>query len=206
MPNADFVPPGDNNLLALAETLLAKLTVNPASHGLSVEKVAELEARKADFRTRKAAVAEITTKAKGMRAEKDKSGAALAALIREIARLVKGHLGYTEAEGKELGIVGHQVGFDPATIKPILSGTDKTGGMAVIHFVKGPSEGVNMYCQREGDADWVLIGRANHSPFIDNRPLLQPGKAELRRYTTVYVIHDQEIGQFSNIFELSCAP
>jgi hypothetical protein len=68
-----------------------------------------------------------------------------------------------------------KVSFDLATAKPILSGTDKTGGMAVMHFIKGPTEGVNMYCQREGDADWVLIGRANHSPFIDNRPLL-PGR------------------------------
>jgi hypothetical protein len=27
-------------------------------------------------------------------------------------------------------------------------------------------------CQRENVADWVLLGRANVSPFLDNRPLL----------------------------------
>lgn len=206
MPNSDFVPSGDNDLLAWGETLHGKLAANPAAHGISAEKVAALAAANADFHTRKAAAAEIATTAKRLTAEKDESGAALIALGREIARLVKGHPGYTEAEGMELGIIGHQVSFDPNTAKPSLSGTDKTDGDVDLRFVKGPTEGINVYCQRDGETGWIPVGRANHSPFTDSRPLLQSGKAELRRYTAIYVIHDKEIGQFSDTLEISCAP
>lgn len=42
--------------------------------------------------------------------------------------------------------------------------------------------------------DWVLLGRATNSPYVDNRPLLQIGKLELRRYTAVTMSKDKEIG------------
>ncbi|WP_295447081.1 hypothetical protein [uncultured Thiodictyon sp.] len=206
MPNSDFIPPGDNDLLLWAETLHAKLSANPAAHGLSVEKVTALEVAKADFRTRKAAVADIVNAAKRVTAEKDQSGAALIALGREIARLVKGHEGYTEAEGKDLGIVGHKASFDPSTAKPVISGTDKTNGEIVFRFPKLDTEGVNFYFQLEGETTWTLAGRANHSPFTHSRPLRQPGKAEFRRYTAIYVIHDKEVGLFSDVFEITCSP
>ncbi|WP_295443090.1 hypothetical protein [uncultured Thiodictyon sp.] len=183
-----------------------KLTADPAGHGVSVEKIAALGALNADFRARSAAVADITATAKRVTADKDQTEDALIALGREIARTIKARPGYTEGEGKELGIVGHQARFDPATAKPSLSGTDRTGEKLELRFVKGPTAGVNVYCQREGENGWVPVGRANHSPFIDTRPLLQPGKAELRRYTAIYVIHDQEIGQFSDTLEITCAP
>jgi hypothetical protein len=206
MSGSDFVPSGDHGIQAWGEKLRAKLAADPAAHGVSAEKVAALEAANADFRTRVAAVADITSAAKRVIADKDQSGAALIALGRDIARTIKVRPGYTAGEGRELGIVGHQLSFDPTTAKPSLSGTDKTGEKVELRFTKGPTAGVNVYCQREGDKGWVPVGRANHSPFIDTRPLLQPDKAELRRYAAIYVIHDQEIGQYSDTLEISCAP
>ena len=52
----------------------------------------------------------------------------------------------------------------------------------------------------------VLLGRATVSPFLDNRPLLQTGKPELRRYTAVFMLKDQEIGQYSDDLVINCAP
>jgi len=40
---------------------------------------------------------------------------------------------------------------------------------------------------------------------MDNRPLLQTGKPELRRYTTVFMLKDQEIGQYSDDLVINCA-
>ncbi len=173
---------------------------------MTAEEITTLEAANADFHTRNAAVTEINTTAKRVTAEKDQSRGTLVSLGRELARRIKGHAGYTEAEGADLGIVDHKISFDPATAKPILSGTDKTDGTTVLRFTKQGTEGVNIYGQREGDTGWVLLGHANHSPFTDSRPLLQSGKAELRRYTAVYVINDKEIGQFSDTLEISSAP
>ena len=56
------------------------------------------------------------------------------------------------------------------------------------------------------DFDWVLLSRATVSPFLDNRPLLQTGKPELRRYTAVFMLKDQEIGQYSDDLVINCAP
>jgi hypothetical protein len=206
MPKSDFIPSSDHDLQVWAENLHAKLAANPADHGVTPEEVATLGAAHADFHTRNAAVTEIATTAKRITAEKDRSRGSLVSLGRELARRIKGHAGYTEAQGADLGIVGRKTSFDPAALKPILSGTDKTDGKIELRFTKQGAEGVNVYCQREGDTGWVLAGHANHSPFTDSRPLLAPGKAELRRYSAVYVINDQEIGQFSDTLEISSTP
>ncbi len=79
------------------------------------------------------------------------------------------------------------------------------GGAVQLVFVKYKTHGINIYRKREGDSDWVLLGRATMSPFLDNRPLPQIGKAELRRYRAVYVYKDQQVGQFSNEVAISCA-
>jgi hypothetical protein len=206
MPNSDFIPSSDHDLLVWAANLHAKLAANPAAHGVTAEEVATLGAASDDFHAKNAAVAEINTTAKRITAEKDKSRAILVALARRVARGIKGHEGFDEAEGADLGIVGRKTSFDPAAAKPVLSGIDMTDGTVELRFPKLGTEGVNIYCQREGDTVWVLVGHANHSPFTDRRPLLVPGKAELRRYTAIYVINDKEIGHFSDTLEISCAP
>ena len=206
MSNSDFIPNSDHDLLVWAENLHAKLAANPAAYGVTAEEVAILGGANADFRAKNAAVAEINTTAKRITAEKDHSRGTLMSLGRGLARRVKGHAGYTEAAGADLGIVGHKISFDPATAKPILSGTDKTDGAVELRFPKLGTEGVNIYGQREGQTTWLLVGHANHSPYTDSRPLLEPGKTELRRYTAVYVINDKEVGQFSDVVEITCAP
>jgi hypothetical protein len=65
---------------------------------------------------------------------------------------------------------------------------------------------VNIYCQRENDTGWTKLARDLGSPYVDNRPLLQSGKPELRRYTAVYMTKDDEIGKYSNEVVVSCAP
>jgi hypothetical protein len=52
----------------------------------------------------------------------------------------------------------------------------------------------------------VLLSFANISPYTDRRPLLEPGKPELRRYCAVYVQKYQEVGQFSDEVVVNCAP
>jgi hypothetical protein len=104
------------------------------------------------------------------------------------------------------GIESSGTKADTATLKPVITASDLTGGVVEISFVKGDSDGINIYRKREGDADYVLIGRDNSPPFRDETPLAVPGKAELRTYAVVYVKKDAEIGQFSDDVVISCAP
>ena len=80
------------------------------------------------------------------------------------------------------------------------------GGVVELDFDKSIGEGVNIYAKRDGDADFVFLGRDTASPYIDNRPLLVATKPELREYKAVYVQNDAEIGLFSDEVVVNCAP
>lgn len=123
-----------------------------------------------------------------------------------LARRIKAHPAYTAGHGDLLGVEGPVVSNDLSQAKPVLHGVDQTGGLVALSFNKLKSDGINVYSQREGDSDWVLLGRATVSPFLDKRPLLNAGKPELRRYTAVYMQKDREIGTFSDDAVVNCAP
>ena len=139
-------------------------------------------------------------------AEKDSIREASEAHVRTSARRIKVGSKYSHALGALLAIEGVENTTDLSTAKPILAGIDHTGGVVVLSFNKLSSHGVNIYCQREGDTDWVLLGHASSSPFTDSRPLLVTGKPELRRYCAVYVLKQGEVGLFSDEVVVNCAP
>ena len=109
-------------------------------------------------------------------------------------------------QGDHLGVEGPDISTDLSAAKPVLSGIDQTGGQVTLTFNKLKSDGINIYCQREGDNDWVLLARATTSPFLDNRPLLTTGKPELRRFSAIYMQKDKEVGLFSDDLVVNCAP
>ena len=123
-----------------------------------------------------------------------------------MAKQIKARDEYTEGLGEKLGIIGPDYIHDLTTCHPDLNGIDQTDGRAILSYTKFNSDGVNIYCQRENNTDWVLLVRATTSPYIYNRPLLHIGKPELRRYTSVYMLKDQESGQFSDDLVINCAP
>lgn len=90
--------------------------------------------------------------------------------------------------------------------KPGLTASDTSGGVVELAFSKSKSDGVNLYSQRDGEAGFVFLARDTSSPYVDNRPLLAAGKPEVRRYKTIYVLNDQEIGQFSDEVTVTCRP
>ncbi len=44
------------------------------------------------------------------------------------------------------------------------------------------------------------------SSDVDNRPLLHTDKPEIRRYAGVFMLKNQEIGQYSDEVVVNCAP
>ncbi|MGZ8219542.1 hypothetical protein [Methylomagnum sp.] len=57
---------------------------------------------------------------------------------------------------------------------------------------------MNIYVFDEATGKYSFLARDTVAPYVDNRPLRDAGKPELRRYTAVYVIGDEEVGQFSD--------
>ena len=202
MAKSTFIPQSDHDFLIWMEHFIANLTPDLST-------AADLAALKAAFEVFSSKITQSTAaaaSAKQATAEKNDSRDNSESLIRAMAKQIKARNDYTQGLGAQLGIVGPEHLFDLTTAHPVLTGIDQTSGRVIIYFTKANSDGVNIYSQRENDTDWVLLIRATTSPYIDNRPLLQIGKPELRRYTAVYMLKDQEIGQFSDDLVITCAP
>ena len=56
------------------------------------------------------------------------------------------------------------------------------------------------------DGEFKFLARDTVPPYVDNRPMLVPGKPELRNYKAVFVVADQEVSQFSDEITVNCAP
>ena len=203
MPKSTFIPTPDSDFLVWYDHLISKLTLE---NGVSETDLAALKAANADFHEKTVFAGNAAAVAKQATADKHTSRQAAEALIRAEVRRIKARSGYNHGLGLQLGIEGAEVINDLSNASPNLSGIDQTGGIVALSFNKNKSDGVNIYCQRENDTDWILLARATISPYTDNRPLLQTGKPELRRYSAVYMVKDKEVGKYSNDLVITCAP
>lgn len=199
----NFIPNSDDACLTWHDNLLAKLTTED---GIPEASINELKAVNADLHAKLANACAAQTASKEATSAKFSSRRTLELKTRSAVRLIKASPSYTEDKGLRLGVVGPEAVLGLKTAIPDLTAEDKTGGTVFLRFTKRRSDGVNIYCQREGDSDWVILGRATASPYQDTRPLLQTGKPELRRYSAVYMKRDQEIGIFSADQVVNCAP
>ena len=120
--------------------------------------------------------------------------------LRGDIRLLKASPGFTETIGRNLGIV--KLAPSPSvtsTDKAVATAEARTGGGARIRWKKGGLAGVNVYMRRQGETEWRLLGRDNHSPYDDTSPPAKPGVPEVREYRVVGVIKDLEVGAPSDI-------
>ena len=203
MPKSDFIPASDHDFLVWSDHFIAKLS---PEYGVADTDLATLKAAITEFHTKTDHLSEATAAAKQATLEKNNARNNVETLVRAEARRIKARSNYSESQGANLGIQGHQNTLDLASMKPALVAADQSGGKVVLSFTKSQSDGIRIYCRRETDADWVKLDRAMTSPFLDDRPLLQVGQVELRRYTAVYMLKDTEIGLYSDEVVVSCAP
>jgi hypothetical protein len=75
-----------------------------------------------------------------------------------------------------------------------------------LSFPKLRTDGINIYEMDESTGKYAFLARDTVAPYIDNRPLRDSAKPELRRYTAVYVVGDEEVGQYSDELVVNCAP
>jgi hypothetical protein len=206
MPKNDFIPHGDNDYAAWYTTLSAGVTARQGTFGLTAGEVTQVANDTTDIHTKltnlnaaKAVVAQAT-------ADKRHSRSGTEDRARTLIRRLKAHPNYTPAIGEQLGIVGPEDTTDLHTSKPTLTGTALPHATFELKFNKSKADGVNLYCKRNGDADFVFLARDTNSPYVDNRPCVVAGQPENRQYKAIYVQADGEIGQASDIVTLVCLP
>lgn len=206
MSKSDFIPSADNDFLIWLDRFKTNVSLKIGDYGISESELAELKTQIDELHAKIATASDAAAAAKQATSNKNDCRKTIEIKVRALARRIKAHPLYSPGQGDHLGVEGPEIASDLSQSKPVLSGVDQTGGQVILNFNKLKSDGINVYSQREGDGDWVLLGRATVSPFLDKRPLLIAGKPELRRYTAVFMQKDQEIGVFSDDAVVNCAP
>ena len=190
----DFLSAHDKLLAGLNSPEFAALNISAADKAtIAADNAALHQAKTANDNAK--ALARSTTQAKvSIIKRSDKN-------YRTIRQRILTGPSYAPAFGIALGLE-HTTGVAPVSTsitgpQPVLRAKSLDTGGVLIKSTKGKAEAVDLFCKREGDADFVFLMRVLHFPYVDSRPLLVPGKPEKREYRAMLVRHDKPYGNAS---------
>lgn len=197
----NYLPRKDGNLILWLANYKNQIAIDGTTLGLSA---AEITAQQVLCDDMSKALTELQTKrdeVKSALAARDETAEkSLGELRSDIGRLKKSAT-YTQSIGERLGIVGGNVEFDPNTFKTVLK-VDIVGTAVRVRFVKGGTDGVNIYHRKKGEANWAFLARDTNSPYFDNIHLSVPNQPEHWEYRAFGIVDDVEIGLPSDIVEI----
>ena len=198
MSKIDFVPPAYADKADWVINLADKAKENQAELDLQKEDIDTIDENRDKIVTAvKDAIAAKAT-AKRIVDEKNLIIGNSIKIVRKEVQIIKLKKGYTEAIGKDLGIVGVDTDFDREAYKPTISGK-AANNQVVIDFTKKGIDGVHVYARLQGQAKWTFLATDNYSPYVDTRPLATEGVVETREYMCRGIIQDDEVGVDSDI-------
>ena len=114
--------------------------------------------------------------------------------LQKLVKKIKASPNYTEAIGKDLGIVAALSFIDLLTLMPVLKIT-KDAGKPQIKAKKGRTSGMDLYVDRGDGAGSVFLVRLFKLNFIDTYPL--PTVAKEWKYRGIYVVDNENVGLMS---------
>jgi hypothetical protein len=124
------------------------------------------------------------------------------AVIRSIVRNWKTLSGYPSSGSEAvLAIKGGSAPVAGHDYKPVIHLTIEAGKVR-LGFEKKGAEGLRFYGRVNGGA-WERLGEDYHPPYFDTRPLAQAGVPEIREYKARAILHDEEIGEDSDIVSIT---
>ena len=126
--------------------------------------------------------------------------------FRAFAKRVKGSPSYTPAVGQALRLVGSTSPVDPANAKPKLRVKPLPMFQSELQWPRLSFSGALTRSQRDGEAGWTDHGIKTSNTFVDDRPLAEANKPEVRRYQQIYVRNDVPVGQWSDVVEVTLQP
>lgn len=122
--------------------------------------------------------------------------------LRKLVQNIKSRPGYTETIGRDLGIIAADGAVTAAA--PTLTLAGSAAGAVTIGWNKSGWTGVKVQSRHNGGA-WADLGVDLYSPFVDTRPLAQPGAAETREYRASYLDGDEVLPDFSQVLAVTVA-
>lgn len=212
MPGSHKLPAGDDPFSRWLDQFLAAATDNATALGLSPADLTALGNRITEFKTGLAGCAAAEAAAKQATAVKNNSRTLIEQLVRKLAKRFTTEPGYTPALGELLGIISAASVEGGASAAP-MSMDDKPAArvkalpdyQAEIRPRMKGAEAVDIYCQRDGDAAPVLLGRFTHARYVDERGPLVAGKPEKRNYFIQLIRNDAHWGPMSDPISVICS-
>lgn len=206
MAKQDYMKRGDAALLLWHDQFKVGIAAQGAAVGLAATDTTAVTAHNTEFHAAVTAATTATANAQQANAAKDAVRKKVEQATRALVRRIKAHPNYTPAIGAQLGVEGPDSVVDLSEAKPTLTATAQMSGLVVIDFVKGQSDGVNLYSRRGAETAFTFLARDTASPYIDNRPPLVPGQPEQRHYKAMYVSADDEVGLPSDELAITTLP
>ena len=115
---------------------------------------------------------------------------------------IKKHPNYTEAIGNALGIIPAVTpSIDTTTLQPILT-IVLQGGHPVLSWKSNGTHALEIEADH-GTGSFSLLTIRMSSGYQDNTPLPAAGSASVWKYRAIYHIHDEQVGHWSQVLEIS---
>lgn len=125
-------------------------------------------------------------------------------MVAAIVNKIKLNPAYSVADGTDMGIEGTEIiPPDPATLTPVLSTRPGAGGHPDVKWPKQNMPQLELHADRGTGLGWVKVDTFTQAHFIDPYPLPAPGQTALWRYRGIFCDHNQQMGQWSAIAEIT---
>ena len=127
--------------------------------------------------------------------------------VSKIVNSLKSNALYTEAVGKDLGIIGADyLGKDnPEDIQVKLT-AKQTGGTVKLKYTKGDIDGIKLESKRGTETEFTLLDKVTQTTYTDVRAMLVAGVPEIRQYRAWCIVKDKIVGQVSDVVSVTVTP
>jgi len=126
--------------------------------------------------------------------------------LRALVQRMKTHPGYNDSIGSDLGVVSAAAAPSTTPAKPSATATAEPGSSVRIDWTKGSFDGVLVESQRGDETVWTSLGTDLQSPYNDTRAPLHPSAPEVRRYRLRYLKSDEPSGDYSDTMTVTTTP
>jgi hypothetical protein len=113
---------------------------------------------------------------------------------------LKSHKNYSSAIGLDLGLIGSARVLDPSSWKPILTVQIKAGH-PIIAWTKGAAAALELWVDRGDGAGFNFLTINTEPNTNDIQPL--PNTSAVWKYKAIYRLHDEQVGQWSDVLSLT---
>lgn len=122
---------------------------------------------------------------------------------RALVSRIKAHVNYTEADGRDLGIIGSEMGpTDLTSIKPIFSIRLVAGGHPEIVWTRQGMTALEI--QKLGsDGKWYFLAMDTVPNYTDMEALPPSGQSAVWQYRAIYRLKDERVGQWSDVVSVT---